>query len=140
MSRISTRSGWLRAAFALALACGLALPAVAQTDVTTSRISGTVTDSNGAALPGVTIEAKNTSASTTLQAEQIKNQPINGRDFKQLVLLTPESRLDSERGNLSISGQRGINTNVTVDGVDYNDPFFGGAAGSAEGRAPLSLS
>ena len=41
---------------------------------------------------------------------------------------------------MSISGQRGINTNVTVDGVDYNDPFFGGTVGAAEGRAPLSIS
>ena len=57
-----------------------------------------------------------------------------------LVLLTPETRLDSERGNLSISGQRGINTNVTVDGVDYNNAFFGGTTGAAEGRAPLSIS
>ena len=56
------------------------------------------------------------------------------------MLLTPESRLDSERGNLSISGQRGINTNVTVDGVDYNNAFFGGTTGAAEGRAPLSIS
>ncbi len=56
------------------------------------------------------------------------------------MLLTPETRLDSERGNLSLSGERGINTNVTVDGVDYNNAFFGGTVGGAEGRAPLSIS
>src|SRR5436305_13819427 len=60
--------------------------------------------------------------------------------FSQLVLRAPETRFDSERGNISISGQRGINTNVTVDGVDYNNAFFGGTTGGAEGRAPLSLS
>jgi hypothetical protein len=86
------------------------------------------------------VEVSNTTFSTTIQTEQLKNLPQNGRDFKNLVLLTPETRLDSERGNLSISGQRGINTNVTVDGVDYNNPFFGGTVGGAEGRAPLSLS
>ena len=62
------------------------------------------------------------------------------RDFRNLVLLTPQTRFDSERGNLSISGQRGINTNVTVDGVDFNNAFFGGTVGGAEGRAPLSIS
>jgi hypothetical protein len=86
------------------------------------------------------VEATNTTISTTMQQEQIKNLPIAGRDFKNLVLLTPETRLDSERGNLALSGQRGINTNITVDGVDYNNAFFGGATGVAEGRAPLSIS
>jgi carboxypeptidase family protein len=197
-----------------------ALPMAAQTDVTTSRISGTVSGADGAPLPGVSVEATNTETglvqssvtdergfyrllnlptgtynvtaalegftsatrpdvrlllgstptvdftlslstvsetitvtsevpvvegtntaiSTTITGEQIENIPINGRDFKSLVLLTPETRLDSERGNLALSGQRGINTNVTVDGVDYNNAFFGGTVGGAEGRAPLSLS
>lgn len=202
------------------LALALAAAASAQTDVTTSRISGTVTDAEGVGLPGVTVEGKNddtglivtavtdsdgfyrllnlptgtytisamlegfqksvrenvrlllgstptvnftlqlgavsdtitvtstipivevtnTAAGTTIQTEQVENLPTSGRDFKNLVLLTPESRLDSERGNLSLSGERGINTNVTVDGVDYNNAFFGGTVGGAEGRAPLSLS
>ena len=36
------------------------LPALAQTDGTTSRISGTVEGADGAPLPGVTVEATNT--------------------------------------------------------------------------------
>jgi hypothetical protein len=207
-------------AFLAVLAFVIAANANAQTDVTTSRISGTVKDAEGGALPGTTVEGKNeetgltvsstannvgfyqllnlpsgsytisatlqgfqraihenvrvqlgstptvdftmqlggvaetinvsatvpfvevtnTAAGTTIQTEQIKNLPVSGRDFKNLVLLTPETRLDAERGNLSISGERGINTNVTVDGVDYNNAFFGGTVGGAEGRAPLSLS
>jgi len=50
-------------------------------------------------------------------------------------LLHPESR-----GTVLVSGQRGINTNTTVDGMDYDNGFFGGTFGSAEGRAPLSIS
>jgi hypothetical protein len=203
-----------------ALLLGGALPGLAQTDVTTSRISGTVTDGEGGPLPGVTVEARNqdtglvvtavtdgeglyrllnlptgtytlmaslegfatleqpnvrlllgsaptinftmqtaqvadtitvtdtvplvevtnTQVGTTIQSEQIENLPSAGRDFKNLVLLTPESRIESERGNISLSGERGINTSITVDGVDYNNAFFGGAVGGAEGRAPLSIS
>jgi hypothetical protein len=207
--------------FALTLALGLlAGGAWAQTDVTTTRVSGTVSDESGAGLPGVTvtitnnetglavtsvtdengsyrllnlptgsytltaaldgfataeqsdlrlilgstptinvsmqpssvsetievtaeipvIEVTNTTASTTVTTEAIKNMPIAQRDFRNLVLLTPSTRLDSERGNLAISGQRGINTNVTVDGVDFNNAFFGGTVGGAEGRAPLAIS
>ncbi len=212
---------WVHALAAMLVVFGLAGAAFAQTDVTTSRISGTVEGADGSPLPGVTIEASNTETGlvqvevtdeqgffrvlnlptgtykvtasldgfatatadnvrlllgstpsinftlqsstvsetitvtadelpvvevtntqvgTTIQQEQIENIPSSGRDFKQLVLLTPESRLDSERGNLSLSGERGINTSITVDGVDYNNAFFGGAVGGAEGRAPLSIS
>ncbi len=87
-----------------------------------------------------TVEVTNTAVATTMQTEQVKNLPLNGRNFTQLVNLTPESKTESQRGYLQISGERGINSNVTVDGSDYNDAFFGGPVGSAEGRAPLSLS
>ena len=86
------------------------------------------------------IEVTNTSSSTTITTEQIEKMPLASRDFRNLVLLTPQTRFDSERGNLAISGQRGINTNVTIDGVDFNNAFFGGTVGGAEGRAPLSVS
>jgi len=210
-----------RAVFlAAAAAVVLVASAFAQTDVTTSRISGTVQDNDGRSLPGATVEGKNqetgltatavtrsdgfyqllnlpsglytitaslsgfqtathpnvrlilgsaptvdfrlplsrvseaitvtsaipvvevtnTAASTTIQTEQLKNLPIAGRDFTNLVLLTPEARKEPERQNVSISGQRGINTNITVDGVEYDNAFFGGSVASAEGRAPLSLS
>lgn len=219
MHRGHIHTRWAFALASLLLLAGFAAPVLAQTDVTTSRISGYVTDAEGAPLPGVSVEAKNqetglqvqaitdaeggyrifnlptglysitatldgfgpanrevrlligeaptlsftlqpgtvtdsitvtseapvvevtnTTVGTTIQTEQIQQIPINGREFRSLVLLTPESRFDSERGNISLSGQRGINTNVTVDGVDYNNGFFGGTVGGAEGRAPLSIS
>jgi len=86
------------------------------------------------------VEVTNTTVGTTVLNEQIKSLPLAGRDFTSLVFLTPESRRESQRGYISLSGQRGINTNVTVDGVDYNNAFFGGQYGTAEGRAPLSIS
>lgn len=101
-----------------------------------SSVSETITVTSTAPL----VEVTNTAASTTISTEEIKDLPLNGRNFVDLVYLTPESRRERERGNIAISGQRGINTNVTVDGVDYNNSFFGGTAGTAEGRAPLSIS
>src|SRR4029078_2925683 len=50
---------WVCALSALLVFCGLAGSAFAQTDVTTSRISATVQDASGAALPGVTVTATN---------------------------------------------------------------------------------
>jgi hypothetical protein len=86
------------------------------------------------------VEVTNTTASTTIQTEQLKGLPSSGRDYRNLVLLTPQTLLEPERNSLAISGQRGINTNVTVDGGDFNNSFFGGPVGVNEGRTPLSLS
>jgi hypothetical protein len=44
--------------FAVALTVGLAGVALAQTDVTTTRITGTVKDVDGGVLPSVTIAVK----------------------------------------------------------------------------------
>jgi len=86
------------------------------------------------------VEVTNTSNSTLFQTEQIENLPQFTRDLKQLATLAPQASIEGERRNLALSGQRGINTNVTIDGVDFNNAFFGGTVGTAEGRAPLSIS
>src|SRR5206468_5900530 len=38
-------------------------------------------------------------------------------------------QVDTSRGQISLAGQRGINTNISVDGADCNQPFFGGIRG-----------
>ena len=65
--------------FVLLFAFGL----FAQTDVTTSRISGVVKESNGGALPGVTVEAKNTETGFTASA-----QSDNGGAYRLINLPT----------------------------------------------------
>lgn len=50
------------------LALGLAATALAQTDVTTSRIVGVVHDASDAPLPGVTVEARNQETGFTATA------------------------------------------------------------------------
>ncbi len=68
--------------------------------------------------------------STTFNANAITNLPINGRRFQDFAQLTPTVAVtDGTRGQLSFAGQRGINTNVMLDGGDYNQPFFGGIRG-----------
>jgi Carboxypeptidase regulatory-like domain len=86
------------------------------------------------------VEPANTAASYTIQTEQLKYLPISGRNFTNLVQAMPETTTSDERGYLALSGQRGINTSIMVDGVDDNNPFFGGAIGQAENRAPLQIS
>lgn len=67
--------------------------------------------------------------STMVSNTAITNLPINGRRFQDFATLTPTVQVDPSRSQLSFAGQRGINSNVMVDGADYNQPFFGGIRG-----------
>jgi len=75
------------------------------------------------------IESSATVRTTTVDSEAIENLPINGRRFQDFITLTPTVQVDPQRGQLSFAGQRGINSNVSIDGADYNQPFFGGIRG-----------
>jgi len=68
-------------------------------------------------------------ASRVVDRRALQDLPINGRRFQDLALVTPTVQVDPQRGQISIAGQRGINSNVMVDGTDYNQPFFGGIRG-----------
>lgn len=69
----------------------------------------------------------------------IENLPINGRRFQDFVTLTPGAQVDPSRGQISLSGQRGINSNINVDGVDYNQPFFGGIRGGERSNTAFTI-
>ncbi len=49
----------------LLVSCVLSLPVLAQTQSTTGTIEGTVLDANGAALPGASVEVKNSATNFT---------------------------------------------------------------------------
>jgi hypothetical protein len=71
-----------------------------------------------------------TSPAATVNSNSITNLPINGRRFQDFAQLTPTVVATSgTRNQLSFAGQRGINSNVMLDGGDYNQPFFGGIRG-----------
>ena len=78
-------------------------------------------------------------SSVTLDATAIEKLPINGRRFQDLVVLTPNAQVDTSRGQIALSGQRGINTNVNIDGQDYNQPFFGGIRGGERSNAAPTI-
>jgi hypothetical protein len=77
------------------------------------------------------VETEKTQQSDTITEEQIKNLPINERNFLNFALLTPgvtDSRglvpfslPQAQTSGLSFLGQSGRTNNVTIDGVDNND-------------------
>ncbi len=78
------------------------------------------------------IETSRTSAASYLSEEEIESLPIVGRDFKAFALLAPTVQADTDRGFITMSGQRGIYSGLNIDGTDYKSAFFGyGVGGEA---------
>ena len=73
------------------------------------------------------IETARTEGSVQIGTEAIKGLPNNGRNFLDFTKLTPGvSTVQGPDGDeLTVNGQKGIQNNVSVDGADFNNPFFG---------------
>jgi hypothetical protein len=69
----------------------------------------------------------------------IRSLPINGRRFQDFVTLTPTAQIDPSRGQISLAGQKGVNSNVNIDGMDYNQPFFGGIRGGERSNLAFTI-
>ena len=73
------------------------------------------------------VDTEDASSSHRLPEEVVDNLPNNGRNFLDYTLLTPGVSVSQgpDGDVLNIGGQRGIFNNVSVDGADFNNPFFG---------------
>lgn len=85
------------------------------------------------------IESTRPEFGTLVNETAIDNLPINGRRFHDFVSLTPTVQVDPSRGQLSFVGQRGINSNINIDGADYNEPFFGGIRGGERSNSAFTI-
>ena len=68
-----------------------------------------------------------TRSETHLGVEAVEGLPNNGRNIFNYTTLTPNVAIvqGPDGDEISIGGQRGIHNNVSVDGADFNNPFFG---------------
>ena len=87
----------------------------------------------------VVVETTTSVSDALINERAIDNLPINGRRFHDFVTLTPTVQIEPSRNGISFAGQRGINSNVTIDGADYNQPFFGGMRGGERGNNAFSI-
>jgi hypothetical protein len=73
------------------------------------------------------IETARTEGATRIDEKSVENLPNNGRNFLEFTKLTPGVAIvqGPDGDELSINGQKGISNNVSVDGADFNNPFFG---------------
>jgi hypothetical protein len=102
------------------------------------------------------LQADNATVSSTVTAKAVQDLPLNGRNFVQLVALTPGAnegagnslssggRPDDRRTNaagLSVNGQDEVLNNWVVDGVDDNERIIGsiGVKPSIEGIQEITV-
>jgi hypothetical protein len=88
-----------------------------------------------------TIDTAKTESSTTLDETAVSNTPILGRKFEDLLTLTPGVSIvqGPDGDEITFAGQRGIFNNVSLDGGDYNNGFFGEQAGGQRAAIDITL-
>lgn len=88
-----------------------------------------------------TIDTVKTESSTTLNETSISNTPILGRKFEDLLTLTPGVAITQgpDGDEINFAGQRGVFNNVSLDGGDYNNGFFGEQAGGQRAAIDITL-
>src|SRR5262249_57127392 len=71
----------------------------------------------------------------------VGSTPILGRKFEDLLTLTPGvSVVQGPDGDeINFAGQRGIFNNVSMDGGDYNNGFFGEQLGGQRAAIDIPL-
>src|ERR1700752_2342274 len=85
------------------------------------------------------VEANKVESSTRLSEEAVQRLPNDGRNYLNLTLLTPGVAIvqGPDGAEISVAGQKGIHNNVSVDGADFNNPFFGEQRGGQ--RPPFTF-
>jgi hypothetical protein len=103
-----------------------------------SLVVGQVSESISVEASADQLQAENATVGTVIDNKRIVELPLNGRNYLQLVALTPNattlspsagqagSRQGGDRANqsISVSGQRIMFDNFTLDGVNNTDPNF----------------
>ncbi len=79
-----------------------------------------------------TIDAETQATGALISPRLVEDLPVRGRNFTEFVSLTPAIVQESDRNGLVISGQRSINSNVAIDGADFNDALQGNQRGGNE--------
>jgi hypothetical protein len=93
---------------------------------------------------GIALDTTTTTQTTVLEARAVADMPLNGRDFTQMIQLTPGFAGYTGGGFGSLNGTRANQMNWQIDGVDNNDLWHnvpavnqGGVSGIAGIILPL---
>jgi hypothetical protein len=87
------------------------------------------------------VDTVKTESSITLNQTTVNQTPILGRKFEDLLTLTPGVSIvqGPDGDEINFAGQRGIFNNVSMDGGDYNNGFFGEQLGGQRAAIDIPL-
>jgi hypothetical protein len=87
------------------------------------------------------VETMRTAAASTLDEKTIESTPILGRKFEDLLTLTPGVSIvqGPDGDEITFAGQRGVFNNISLDGGDYNNGFFGEQVGGQRAAIDITL-
>jgi hypothetical protein len=88
-----------------------------------------------------TVDTVKTESSTTINEITVNTTPILGRKFEDLLTLTPGVSIvqGPDGDEITFAGQRGVFNNVSLDGGDYNNGFFGEQLGGQRAAIDITL-
>jgi Carboxypeptidase regulatory-like domain len=104
------------------------------------KVSGVAETVTVQAQSGV-VDTTRTEAASTLNQTAVETTPILGRKFEDLLTLTPGvSVVQGPDGDeITFAGQRGVFNNISLDGGDYNNGFFGEQMGGQRAAIDITL-
>lgn len=87
------------------------------------------------------VEVTKTESASTLDELSVATTPVLGRKFEDLLTLTPGVSITQgpDGDEININGQRGIFNNISLDGGDYNNGFFGEQMGGQRAAVDITL-
>src|SRR5207245_2215442 len=88
-----------------------------------------------------TLETSETEAASTLNDRTVSSTPVLGRKFEDLLTLTPGVSIvqGPDGDEINFNGQRGVFNNISLDGGDYNNGFFGEQLGGQRAAIDITL-
>jgi hypothetical protein len=100
-----------------------------------------VTETVNVTAQPTSVETSRTASASTLDETTIGTTPILGRKFEDLLTLTPGvSVVQGPDGDeINFSGQRGVFNNISLDGGDFNNGFFGEQVGGQRAAVDITL-
>ncbi len=106
----------------------------------TMRLSG-ISETVTVTTVAPAVDTTRTASASTLDETTIASTPILGRKFEDLLTLTPGVSIvqGPDGDEITFSGQRGIFNNVSLDGGDYTNGFFGEQVGGQRAAIDITL-
>ena len=87
------------------------------------------------------VDTARTAAASTLDQTTVESTPILGRKFEDLLTLTPGVSIvqGPDGDEITFAGQRGVFNNISLDGGDYTNGFFGEQVGGQRAAIDITL-